>query len=235
MDTTDSDEIGKDRDLAPIGSLLGHPARVAILVALADGRALPATDLARCAGIKPATATAHLHRLIEGGLVRVEIQGRHRYHRLAGPDVAAVLEAMARIAPAAQVRSLSQDTSQQALAEARTCYDHLAGRRGVELRDRLLAAGALRTDDDYDHVLTDRGEALMGELGIDTDQLRIGRRIFARSCLDWTERRPHLTGALPAAITRTFLDDGWLTHRSRRGLRVAQDYDQKLTNWLADR
>lgn len=105
---------GRERDLAPIGALVGHPARAAMLAALAGGRALPATDLARCARISPAAATAHLHRLIDGGLVRVRVQGRHRYHEIAGPEVAAVLEAMARIAPPAPVRSLRQDRANRA-------------------------------------------------------------------------------------------------------------------------
>ena len=140
----DTGPAGGDRDLAPIGALVGHPARAAMLAALAGGRALPASDLARHARIKPAAATAHLHRLIADGLIRVRVQGRHRYHEIAGPEVAAVLEAMVRIAPPAPVRSLRQDRSNHAIAEARTCYDHLAGRLGVELADRILENGLLR-------------------------------------------------------------------------------------------
>ena len=120
-----------------------------------------------------------------------------------------------------------------ALAEARTCYDHLAGRRGVELRDRLLAAGALHVLDDRDHALTATGERLVTALGIDLDRVRAARRVFARSCLDWTQRRPHLAGALPAALTGRFLALGWLGRRGDRGLRVAAHYDQSLDRWLA--
>ncbi len=222
-----------DIDLAAVGVLFGDPARAAMLVALSDGRALPAGELARRASVAPATATTHLRRLVDGGLVRVTVQGRHRYHQLAGPQVSAVLEALAHLAPVAPVKSLRQHRDVTTLAEARTCYDHLAGRRGVELRDRLLAAGALQTTDDQDHSLTAHGETLIANLDLDLDQLRSRRRIFARSCLDWTQRRPHLAGALPAAVTSTFLASGWLERSTGRGLRVTPGYDQYLDRWLA--
>ncbi len=203
-----------------------------MLTALADGRALPAGELARRAGVTPATATAHLRRLVDGGLIRVRVQGRHRYHQLAGPHVGAVLEALAQVAPAVPVRSLREHGDASALAEARTCYDHLAGRRGVELRERLLAVGALHTNDGRDHTLTPAGEALLAAMDVDLDQLRSSRRMFARSCLDWTQRRSHLAGALPAALTSAFLTTGWLKRRPGRGLHVAPDYDQQLDCWL---
>jgi DNA-binding transcriptional ArsR family regulator len=137
-----------DRDLAPVASLIGDPTRIAMLAALAEGHSLPAGQLARRAGVHPATATAHLRRLAEGGLVIVRAQGRHRYHELAGPRVAAAVEALAQLAPATPVRSLRTARAAKTLAEARTCYDHLAGRRGVQLRDRLLDAGAVVEIDD---------------------------------------------------------------------------------------
>ncbi len=223
----------RDRDLAPVAALFGDPARAAMLAALADGQALPAGELASWAGVHPATATAHLRRLVEGGLVRVRVQGRHRYHELAGPQVAAVLEALAQLAPPAPVRSLREHRSATALAEARTCYDHLAGRRGVELRDRLLSVGALHAIDERDHALTDRGQQLVADLGIDADQVGATRRVFARCCIDWTHQRPHLAGALPAAITDRLLTLGWLSRTAGRGLRVAADYDQHLDHWLS--
>lgn len=222
-----------DRDLASVAGLIGDPARATMLAALADGQALPAGELARRAGVHPATASAHLRRLVEGGLIRVRLQGRHRYHELSGPDVAAALEAIALIAPPAPVRSLRQHRAASGLAEARTCYDHLAGRRGVELRDQLLATDAIRLVDARDHVLTERGEGLLAQLGIDPESLRATRRIFARCCIDWTDRRPHLAGALPAAITAAFLNRGWLTRGPGRSLRVAKGYEDKVNNWLA--
>jgi hypothetical protein len=211
-----------------------------MLAALAGGRALPATDLARHARIKPAAATAHLHRLIDGGLVRVRVQGRHRYHEIAGPEVAAVLEAMARIAPPAPVRSLRQDRANHAIAEARTCYDHLAGRLGVELADRIVGNGLLSpagtghvlSPAGTGHVLTDAGQAKLAELGIDPGPVLRSRRILARPCLDWTQRRPHLAGAMPAAITARLLDLRLLTRTAGRGLRPAPDYQARIDGWL---
>jgi DNA-binding transcriptional ArsR family regulator len=224
-----------DRDLAPIAMLIGDPTRMVMLAALAEGRSLPAGDLARRARVHPATASAHLRRLIEGGLVLVRAQGRHRYHELAGPQVAAVVEALAQLAPDVPVHSLRTDRAAKNLTEARTCYDHLAGRRGVQLRDRLLAAGALRVIDEQDHQLTGAGRSLVSDLGVDLAELDKTRRVFARTCVDWTQRRSHLAGALAAALTSRLLELGWLARASGRCLRVASDYDQRLDSWLPDR
>lgn len=221
-----------DRDVAPIAALFGDPARAAMLAALAAGHALPAGELARVAGVHPATATAHLRRLIEAGLVQVRAQGRHRYHELAGPEVAAVLEALARLSPPVPIRSLRHQHDADALSEARTCYDHLAGRRGVQLRDRLLGVGALQPVGGEDHALTGHGRQLISELGIDPGPLVASRRVFARSCLDWTQRKPHLAGALPAALTTQLITRGWLARGRGRGLQAAGDYDQQLDRWL---
>ena len=233
MSDTSASYPPADRDLAAIGDLIEDPARAAMLAALAGGRALPAGELARRAGVHPATASTHLHRLTEGGLIRVRVQGRHRYHEIVNPEVATVLEAIAQIAPPTPTRSPSQHRAACALFEARTCYDHLAGRRGVQLRDRLLAAAAIRCLDDRDHELTDRGQYLLDELGIDLASRRASRRVFARSCIDWTDRRVHLAGALPAAITTVFLDRGWLTRGPDRSLQVTGDYDHNVEKWLA--
>jgi DNA-binding transcriptional ArsR family regulator len=223
-----------DRDLAPVASLIGDPTRIAILAALAEGHAMPAGELAQRAGVHPATATAHLRQLVDGGLVSVRAQGRHRYHELAGPRVAAVVEALAQLAPATPARSLRTDRAARNLTEARTCYDHLAGRRGVELRDRLLAVDALRLVDDRDHRLTPSGRRLLGDLGIDLRELDATRRVFARICVDWTQRRPHLAGALPAALTHRFLELGWVKRGTGRSLRVTADYEQRLDAWLSE-
>jgi DNA-binding transcriptional ArsR family regulator len=233
VETSDASIPVADRDLAPVAALIGDPTRIAMLAALAEGHALPAGELARRAGVHPATATAHLHQLIAGGLVRVRAQGRHRYHELAGPQVAAVIEALAQLAPQAPVRSLRAHRAAAGLTEARTCYDHLAGRRGVQLRDRLLDVQAIRPLDERDHELTTRGEHLLTELDIDPAALQTTRRVFARCCIDWTTRRPHLAGALPAAITTAFLTRGWLSRGPGRSLRVADNYEDNLTKWLA--
>jgi DNA-binding transcriptional ArsR family regulator len=187
MTAGDDSSMHSDRDLAPVAALLGDPARAAMLSALAGGQALPAGELARRAGVHPATATAHVRRLVDGGLVRVYTQGRHRYHELAGPKVAVALEALAQLAPPAPVRSLRAHRVGTALAEARTCYDHLAGRRGVQLRDRLLASEALvpvNEHNERDHRLTAGGARLMNELDVDVDRLTHTRRVFARSCVE---------------------------------------------------
>jgi DNA-binding transcriptional ArsR family regulator len=207
-----------DADITGIAALLADPARVAMLDALFDGHALPAGELARCARVTAPTASTHLRRLLDGGLVAVQAQGRHRYYRLAGPAVAEAMEALAVIAPPRPVRSLRQSQQAQALRFARTCYDHLAGVVGVAVADALLRT-ALRPVADRDYDLTTHGEQLLGDLGLDVAEVRRQRRAFARHCLDWTERSPHLSGALGAALLARLLDLGWLVRgRVPRGL-----------------
>ncbi|MEV4563317.1 helix-turn-helix domain-containing protein [Nonomuraea sp. NPDC049419] len=202
------EHIAADADIAPVAALIAEPARAAILTALLGGRALAAGELARMAGVSAATASAHLARLLDGGLVAVVRQGRHRYYRLAGHEIAEVLEVLARISARPPVRSLRQSRQARQLEEARTCYDHLAGRAGVSLLDRLKDGGH------YDgHDLTGQGERLLSRLGVDVAGTRRSRRRFAPECLDWTERRAHLGGALGAAITEVLFERDWL----RRG------------------
>jgi DNA-binding transcriptional ArsR family regulator len=231
--TDTSASLAQDgRNLIPIATLIEDPARSVMLAALAGGRALPAGELARRAGVRPAAASEHLRRLIDAGLIRVRVQGRHRYHEIVDPEVATVLEAIAEIAPPVPV-AVADEQVDGALSEARTCYDHLAGRRGVQLRDRLLAVGAIRHLDDRDHELTDSGQLLVEKLGVDLAALRASRRVFARSCVDGTDRRIHLAGALPAAITSVFIARGWLSDAPGRGLHVADCFDDKIDEWLA--
>jgi DNA-binding transcriptional ArsR family regulator len=226
-------DTSTDQDLISVAYLIDDPAAAAMLSALADGRALPAGELARRAGVHPDTASSHLRRLTEGGLIRVRVQGRHHYHEIVNPEVASVLEAIAQVTPLAPVRSLNQQRAARALLEARTCHDHLAGRRGVQLRDRLLDAGAIDIVGDRDHELTDHGQHLLAGLGIDPNTVLASRRVFARSCVDSTDRRLHLAGALPAAITSAFVAQGWLARGRGRRLRVADDYDDNVETWLA--
>src|ERR1700759_5517687 len=146
-----------DSDIAAIGSLVADRARCRILLALGDGRALPASRLASEAGTSPATASSHLRKLTDAGLLTVETHGRHRYYRLAGPDVGRLIEALQQVAPASPVRSLRQDTRARALREARTCYDHIAGRLGVRLMATMLERGYLTGGDGtYDPERTPR-------------------------------------------------------------------------------
>lgn len=218
-----------DRDIAPVAALLADRGRAAMLTALMDGRALPAGELARTAGVTAQTASGHLARLLEGGLVTVVRQGRHRYYRLAGPEVAQVIEALGRIGAPVEVRSLRQSRRARALRSARTCYDHLAGRAGVALFEALVDRGLIEPDDGREHRLTPKGREVLAGLGV---EVPAGRRRFAVECLDWTERRPHLGGALGAALTARLVGLGWLEHgcerramkitpRGRRGLQDA--------------
>ena len=222
-----------DADIARIGALLGDPARCRVLFALADGRALAASMLAAEAGVASSTASEHLRRLVDAGLLCVEPHGRHRYYRLAGPHVARLLEALARFAPAAPVRSLREGSAAHAVRRARYCYDHLGGRLGVALMASLLERGHLEGGDgrfhpgaagsdrlsapgrDVDYRLTDTGRHALRDLGVDVDGATAGRRPLIRYCLDWSEQRHHLAGGLGAALARRLFDLGWLRAAER--------------------
>jgi DNA-binding transcriptional ArsR family regulator len=211
-----------DVDLAAVGALLGNPSRAAMLDALMTGRALTATELARAADVSMPTASEHLSKLREGGLVEVVSQGRHRYHRIASADVGAALESLSHIAPAKAVGTLRQSSRARSLAQARTCYDHLAGRCGVALHDGLLSLGWLVPEPGgYD--LSEPGLAGLLDWGVDVTRARSTRRRFARPCLDWTERRDHLAGALAGALAHALIDgpEPWFVRRAddHRGLR----------------
>ena len=210
-----------------------QPLRSSTGIALLPDRPLAAGELARLAGVSAATASFHLARLLEGGLITVIRQGRHRYYRLAGHEVAAALEALGLISPGLPVRSLRQSREAAALAEARTCYDHLAGRAGVEVLDGLLRQGLLeeksgRTGrgDTSSHrfEVTGAGAKELGSFGLNLLQLRRSRRQFAGTCIDWTQRRRHLNGALAAAITSRMFALGWIERapqsQRRRSVRV---------------
>ncbi|BCJ35746.1 transcriptional regulator [Actinocatenispora thailandica] len=210
-----------DVDVAAVARLIGEPARAAMLDALLAGRALAAGELARIAGVSPGTASEHLARLRDGGLVEVVAAGRHRYHRLASPEVGQVLEALALVGQPKPVRTLRQSRANAALLVARTCYDHLAGQVGVAVHDALVSREALRTVPNG-YQLTPAGGQLLTGLGVDVAAARSARRAFARPCLDFTERRSHLAGALGAALCAHFLSHGLLVLRAsgHRGLRV---------------
>lgn len=203
--------------LAQIAHLVGDPARANMLQALMDGRALTAKELAFLAGVAPQTASGHLARLLEGGLLAVAAQGRHRYFRLAGPEVAAALEGMMVLA-AGQARRRRLPVRVEAdLARARTCYDHFAGRLGVAIHDALMAQGHLVAAGDG-YGLSAGGREAFAALGIDPDVKR-GRRAPLRPCLDWSERRPHLAGSLAAALACRCFEAGWVV-RPREGRAV---------------
>src|SRR5215468_1375855 len=188
--------------IAGIAAAIGEPARAAMLTALMDGRALTAAELAGVAGITPQTASGHLSRLIGAELLKVEKQGRHRYHRLASPVVASMLEGLMQHTIGAGSERLAPHTGprNEAMRRARTCYDHLAGRLGVAIADALVARGCIEIDDEGG-VITEAGAAFFHRTGIVLpDAGGRTRRWLCRPCLDWSERRPHLAGRLGAAI-----------------------------------
>lgn len=216
-----------DADIATLSALLAEPARARILMALGDGRALPASVLAAEAGVAPSTASEHLAKLLGGGLLEAERHGRHRYFRLAGPHVGELLEAIAQVARPAPVRSLRQGTRAHAVRCARLCYDHLGGRLGTALMASLIEHGLLVGGDgrfdpararadrlsapgrDLDYRLTDAGAAELTALGIDLGGLS-PRRPVIRYCVDWSEQRHHLAGALGAALATRLLELEWI-------------------------
>ncbi|PZW37876.1 ArsR family transcriptional regulator [Humitalea rosea] len=196
---------------AETAALIGDPARASMLTALMDGRALTAAELARTAGITPQTASGHLARLTTAGLLAMERQGRHRYHRLATPAVAQMLESIMSVS--AELATPSRKLAvvgprDRAMRLARTCYDHLAGRIAVAMADRMVARGQIDLRPDG-AALTEAGLGFLRGLGVEVEQRSSGR-VFCRPCLDWSERRPHIAGAVGAALCRGCFSHGWL-------------------------
>ncbi len=201
-----TDNIG----LAEIGALVGDPARAAILHALMDGRPRSAGELAYFARVSPQTASEHLRRLVESRLLAVLPQGRHRYFRIASPRVAHMVEAMGAVATIdAPLRFRRSSLSDEALRQARFCYDHLAGRLAIALADSMIGRRFLILSEDGGE-LTSAGSAFLQSIGIDLEGARKARRTFCRPCLDWSERRPHVAGAVGAALAAHAIAAGWL-------------------------
>jgi DNA-binding transcriptional ArsR family regulator len=196
--------------MAAIAALVGEAGRARMLIALMDGRALTATELAQLAGISASTASGHLGKLTQAGLLAVLPQGRHRYFRLASPAVARLLEGIMVVAaepPASEQRP--EPRIGRLLRDARTCYDHLAGRLGVALTDALIHKGAIELGDEAGRV-TEFGESFLQSFGISFEARRQSRRLYCRPCLDWSERRFHLAGVLGSALLDRTLELGWI-------------------------
>jgi DNA-binding transcriptional ArsR family regulator len=207
-----------DPHVAKIAALIGDPARANILKALMDGRARTAKELAQIAGVSPQTTSGHLAKLSDGGLLGLAKQGRHRYYHLANAQVATAIESLMALAGERPLPKHHHHTRVAgALRAARTCYDHIAGRLGVCLFDQLVARGCiLPAGEDgaaEDFVVTTAGRQLFAALQIDVDTLANGKRRFARACLDWSERSPHLAGSLGAALADRCFELGWLERR----------------------
>jgi len=195
--------------IAEIATLLGGPARATILSALLDGRSLTAGELALAAQITPRTASTHLAKLTKAGLLSVERNGRYRYFRLASPKVAEMIEGIVAVALEKRAKFRPVSRQARAVSAARICYDHLAGRLSVDLTDALVAREYIVLDDQAAEITT-AGTRFFAEFGI-----ALPTQGLTRLCLDWTERRPHIAGALGAAITNRFFDLGWMERMKR--------------------
>ncbi len=208
------------QDLAEIAALIGEPTRVVMLWSLLGGQARPASELAFYANVSAQNASAHLARLVEAGMLAVESRGRHRFYRLSGAEVAHAVEALAALSPSAREMASSAPRHAPDLKYARTCYDHLAGRVAVEICAAFKDQGYISTSGaDFD--VTSAGEKLFHDLGMEIIELKQERRAFARQCLDWSERQPHIAGALGAALLERMFQRGWIARvRSSRIVRV---------------
>lgn len=202
-------------DYAAVARLIGDRTRSTFLDALMDAPPRSLSELARLADVRPSTASVHLSKLVEARLITATKCGRRRYFALAGPNVADALEALSLIAPLRAARSLREASVREALAAARTCYDHLAGRLGVRLTDALVAEGLLGRNGEAFN-LTGKGRSRFAAFGIDIATLDRSPRPLTRACLHWTERRHHLAGALGAALTAELFERGWLVRSGRR-------------------
>jgi len=228
-------------EVARVAALVGEPARTAMLLELLDGRALTAGELARAARVQAPAASRHLALLVEGGLLQLERQGRHRYHRLASPAVARVLEGIMQLAvrQAAPRRTVVTGPKEAAMRRARSCYDHIAGRLGVAIAERLQQDGAVTFDGESGR-LGDAAEAALGALGIALDtttpahsKTPVRHRPFCRPCLDWSERRPHIAGTLGALICVHCLEQRWLVRRAGgRAFDITVPGESALRGWL---
>src|SRR5262245_59672138 len=218
--------------IAELAALVGDPARATMVSALLDGRPLTASELASAAQITPQTASSHLAKLTEAGLLSVARRGRHRHFRLASPTVADMIDAIVAVALQKRPRYRPLSRHARALSAARVCYDHLAGRLSVDLTDSLVARDYLVLDDEDDEAAesTPAGTRFLTEFGIELPTRRSTGRRFCRLCLDWTERRLHIAGPVGALITKRCFDLGWMermkgsqavmvTAVGRRGLR----------------
>ena len=217
-----------DADVAAAAALLAEPARAALVLAVIEQGALPASELAARAGIAPSTASGHLSRLVDGGFLVKRKHGRRRYYELADAGVAETVEALSRIAPTPPVRSLREATRSELIRQARTCYDHLAGRLGVALA-RALERHRVLVRDDGTYMLGPGAASSLGVLGIDLDALARQRRPLVRGCLDWSEHDLHLAGALGAVVTARLFELDWIERREgNRSVRVTPTGRERL-------
>lgn len=219
--------------IAEVAALVGDPARANMLCALLGGRALNATELAFAAGVSPQTTSGHLGKLFQAHLVVLMKQGRHRYYRLAGPHVGRMLESIMSVALTGPPRFQPKSKLDDRLRHARTCYDHIAGLLGVALTDRLTEREFIILGDEAGEV-TPAGADFLIKLGVDLSGARTKRRLFCRPCLDWTERRPHIGGAVGAALAKRCFELKWIERqRDSRALTITPAGRRGLMEFFA--
>ncbi|CAM3819222.1 winged helix-turn-helix domain-containing protein [Aeromicrobium ponti] len=220
-------------DASTIASLISDPSRAAILTVLMDGRSHPAGDLAYAANIKPQTASFHLAKMLEVNVVSLEKQGRHRYYRIENIEIAKALETLLAISPQPKVKSFKQVTENENLRFARTCYDHLAGKLGVKLMDALVDKGYI-IEESNEILITKEGEIFLELFDIPLDIVRKKRRSFVHKCLDWSERRHHLAGALGHELFERFFELQWIERMEKtRAIRITSAGRKGLNELLS--
>lgn len=215
--------MNANSNIAQVASLVSDASRAAILTVLLDGRYHPASELAYMANIKPQTASFHLSKMVAANLVTVEQQGRHRYYGIQNQEVAQIMETLLSITPPVEIRSLNQAAENEALRQARTCYDHLAGKLGIQLTNSLLSAGVLSEVEDH-YTVTEKGEDFFKAFQVDLGRVKRKRRSFTQRCLDWSERRHHLAGALGHALLERLLELHWIQRvSSTRAIKITPE------------
>ena len=201
-------------NISYIAKLIAEPTRAIILDCLMSGQALPASELAYMAKVSHPTISSHLAKLVEGNLLVMEQHGRHRYYRLTSKEVAEVIEKLGTIAPPVEIRSLRQSSQLKQVRFGRTCYDHLAGELGVKVTDALIEKEIVFLEDGL-YAVTKKGKEWFLQFGINIEEANTKRRVFAKPCLDWSERRYHISGWLGSAIATRFFDNGWITRAEK--------------------
>lgn len=220
-------------DISYSAKLIGDPSRAKILQSLMDVDGLPASDLALKAGITIQTASSHLSKLIDGGLLSVERHGRHKYYKISSNQVAEVIEFLSVLAPEPKVNSLSSHQAKLRLKEARSCYNHLAGQLGIQIVNGLINKGYLiDKPDEKEFILTSEGVRFFLNWNINTKDLQQLNRYFAKKCLDWSERKYHISGSLGDAIMKYLLNEKWIRKMPERQIIVTALGKRKLNDVL---
>lgn len=201
-----------DTQIRKIASLIGEPIRSLVLWTLLDNRAYTAIELSNVAETSPQNISMHLAKLLDAGLLHVDKQGRHRYYRLASPEIAFAIEAMSTLIPENECKNVTDNNTD--IKYCRTCYDHLAGKIGVLITENLVSRSFLKLEENNQYFLTPEGKIFFENINIDIDGLKLKRRAFAKTCLDWSERKYHLSGALGKILLDKMIDEDWVRRKN---------------------